>query len=62
MLALACDSVWFYLIKTLWPTDLHAFRMGPEPLDWTQALYVLSMLGTIVVRVSLYRHRRHYPG
>jgi len=61
-LALACYSVWFYLIKTLWPINLHAFPMRPEPLDWTQAPYVVSMLGTIVVSVGLYRHRRHYPG
>jgi protein O-mannosyl-transferase len=61
-LALACHSAWFYLIKTLWPTDLHAFPMRPQPLDWTQAPYILSMLGLIVVSVSLYRCRRHYPG
>ena len=61
-LALACYSVWFYLIKTLWPTNLHAFPMRPEPLDWTQVPYVPSMLGTIVVSVGLYRHRRNYPG
>jgi len=60
-LALACYSVWFYLIKTVWPTNLHAFPMRPEPLDWTQAPYVLSMLGTIMVSVGLYRYRRHYP-
>ncbi len=59
-LALACYSVWFYLVKALWPVNLHAFPMRPEPLDWTQAPYVLSILGVIVVSVSLYYcHRRH---
>jgi tetratricopeptide (TPR) repeat protein len=61
-LALACYSAWFYLIKTLLPADLHAFPVRPEPLDWTRAPYVLSMLGVTVVSIALYRHRRVHPG
>ena len=61
-LALASYSVWFYLIKTLWPTNLHAFPMRPEPLDWTEAPYVLSMVGIIVVGTVLYRQRARCPG
>jgi len=60
-LALACYSAWFYLIKTLVPADLHAFPARPEPLDWTQAPYALSMVGVIVVSIGLIRHRRHHP-
>ena len=44
-LALACYSAWFYLIKTLWSTDLHAFPMRPQPLDWTQAHTCWACLG-----------------
>ena len=61
-LALASYSAWFYLIKTFWPTGLHAFPMRPDPLDWTQAPYVLSMLGLVVVSIGLFHHRRRYPG
>lgn len=60
-LALASYSIWFYLIKTLWPINLHAFPMRPEPLDWTETPYVFSMLGIIAVSTALYRKRRHYP-
>ncbi len=60
-LALASYSAWFYLIKTLWPTNLHAFPMRPEPLDWTEGPYVFSMLGIVVVSAVLYRWRNRNP-
>ena len=61
-LALGSYSAWFYLVKTLWPTNLHAFPMRPQPLDWTQPPFVLSVLGIILVSFCLYKKRRKWPG
>ncbi len=60
--ALACHSVWFYLAKTLWPADLHAFPMRPEPLDWSQPAYLWSMIGVVAVSVWFCHARHSHPG
>jgi Flp pilus assembly protein TadD len=61
-LALGSYSAWFYLVKTLWPTNLHAFPLRPQPLDWTQPLFVLGLLGVILVSLYLYKKRTQWPG
>jgi tetratricopeptide (TPR) repeat protein len=60
--AQACYGVWFYLVKTVLPTDLTAYYPLPARITWSAPVFLLSILATLGVSVGLFLLRRRHPG
>jgi hypothetical protein len=60
-LSLACYSAWFYPLKTLWPFDLNAYYMRPEPLAWTEPRFLVSMFAILASTAAMIVYRRKAP-
>jgi Flp pilus assembly protein TadD len=60
--AQACYGIWFYIIKTVLPTDLMGYYPLPERMDWLDPPFLLRLLATLGVSVGLFLLRRRWPG
>ncbi len=61
-IAQACYGTWFYIVKTVVPTDLMAVYPVPRRIDWFAPPFLASILGTVAVSVGLFLMRRRWPG
>ncbi len=61
-LTLSCYSAAFYPIKSLWPTNLHAFYMRPRWARLFEPQYLAAVAGTLAVTGLLIANRRRRPG
>ena len=61
-ITLTCYSALFYPIKSLWPTDLHAFYMRPRWGRLFEPQYLAAVAGTLAVTGLLVANRRRRPG
>jgi tetratricopeptide (TPR) repeat protein len=60
-LAQSCYGIWFYLIKTVLPTNITACYPVPERVDWLEAPFAASILGTLGMSTALFLLRRRWP-
>ena len=58
----SCFGIWFYLIKTVLPTNITAFYPVPERVVWFESPFLSCILGTLGVSVALFLLRRRWPG
>ena len=58
----ACYGIWFYLIKTVLPSNITAFYPVPERVVWFEPPFVWCILGTLGVSVALFLLRGAGPG
>jgi len=57
----SCYGIWFYLSKTVLPTNLRAFYRVPQRLVGFEAPFVSCIFGTLWVSVALFLLRRRWP-
>jgi Flp pilus assembly protein TadD len=58
----ACYGIWFYLVKTVLPTDITAYYRIPEQAVVRSPLFLSSVLGTLLATASAFLLRRRWPG
>jgi Flp pilus assembly protein TadD len=61
-IAQACYASWFYLIKTVVPTNITAFYPLPERMGLLKPPFLLSLVATLALSVGLFLLRRRWPG
>lgn len=61
-IAQACHAAWFYLIKTAMPRDITALYPLPRRIDSMAAPFLVSVLATVGVSITLFLLRRRWPG
>ena len=60
-IAQAAYGVWFYLLKTLWPTHLSAYYVVPSDLSWTQPRFLFAIVAFVAVTAALVALRHRWP-
>lgn len=60
-LAQTAYSIWFYLAKTLWPSNLHHYYALPQDLALTNPKYTVAVLSAVGVTGLLFSLRRRWP-
>jgi hypothetical protein len=60
--ALTCYSAWFYPLKTMLPTDLHAYYMRPRWSKLFEPPFLAAIAGSLLAGVLLFTQRRRFPG
>jgi tetratricopeptide (TPR) repeat protein len=60
--AQACFGIWFYLVKTVVPSNLTAFYPLPDRLSGVEPLFLLCILGTLGMTLAAVLLRRRWPG
>jgi Flp pilus assembly protein TadD len=60
--AQACYGIWFYLVKTVFPTDIRALYLVPDRVIWFESPFLWCILGTIALTAGLFIMRRRWPG
>jgi tetratricopeptide (TPR) repeat protein len=58
----ACYSVWFYPLKSLWPSDLICVYEMPSRLRPTEPAFVIAVLAVVLFSAGLYLMRSRWPG
>jgi Flp pilus assembly protein TadD len=61
-IAQACYGVWFYIFQTVLPLNLSALYEVPREIDWLAPPFLLSILGTLGLTISLCLLGRRWPG
>jgi tetratricopeptide (TPR) repeat protein len=61
-LAAASFSIWFYLLKSVWPSDLSPYYPIPRDIGLERPLFGLCFVLTLLVTVGLWRYRKRWPG
>jgi tetratricopeptide (TPR) repeat protein len=58
----SCYGVWFYLVKTLVPTDLTAYYPLPRRTEFSGPVFVLAVLAAAGATAAAFALRRRWPG
>jgi tetratricopeptide (TPR) repeat protein len=58
---ITCHNVIFYLGKMVWPSDLSSHYPFPIPLDWSQPMIRVGVIGTCIVLLALLLSLRWTP-
>jgi tetratricopeptide (TPR) repeat protein len=61
-IAQACYGACFYLAKTVYPIGITAYYPRPERMDWTQGVFLASIVAVAGVSVACFLVRRRWPG
>ncbi|MBI5764680.1 MAG: tetratricopeptide repeat protein [Planctomycetes bacterium] len=54
-------GIWFYLVKTVWPTGLLPYYRLPDDLRLTTPIYALCAVGVTLITIGLILARRRSP-
>jgi tetratricopeptide (TPR) repeat protein len=61
-IAQSCYGIWFYLVKTVVPSNLTAFYPLPEELNGVTPVFLLGILATLGMTLAAILLRRRWPG
>ena len=58
----SCYAIWFYMIKTVLPTNITAYYPALEPMELLRLPFLLGLLGTLIMSAGVFLLRRRWPG